>query len=313
MKRNLSFALSYILLPALLLAFFAILIAPHFARADDAVPVPVPCEASFCPLADYSESKKLKVLFNNDAGLVQYLNTLFKIAISVGAISAVLRLFYAGYVYMASDVWTSKETAKAIFREVFLGLFLLLSIFIILNQINPNLLNLKPKIDPYMPSTPTTPGGVPPTAGARCAGCVTLNSLGIPHKPPGPAGGTGGCLNTVQECQVNSDMGARLQQFKGAFGTGVTWVVSESWPPTRNHADPCHQAGTCVDVSVPGYQGNVTVINKVYDAAGGSGISAQYEVATAERAAQLRSAGARLVVLVAGITGEHFSMYNRMR
>src|SRR3989339_368685 len=86
---------------------------------------------AFVPLADYGESQKLRVLFDNDANLATYLNTAFKIAVSIGAILAVLRLLYAGYTYMANDVWTSKETAKGIFRDVFLGLFLLLSIYVI--------------------------------------------------------------------------------------------------------------------------------------------------------------------------------------
>lgn len=119
---------------------------------------------AFVPLAkeDYGESGKLTELFKSDQTLVTYLNTLFKMAITVGAILAVLRLLYAGYMYMGNDIWTTKEKAKEIFKDVFLGLFLLLSIFIILRQINPNLLNLKPQITPIapgvMPGPPTVSG-----------------------------------------------------------------------------------------------------------------------------------------------------------
>jgi hypothetical protein len=115
--------------------------------------------AAFVPLAeaDYGKTGKLSALFSTDQNLVQYLNTLFKIAITVGAILAVLRLLYAGYIYMMSDVFVSKEKAKEIFREVFLGLFLLLSIYIILAQINPNLLNLDVKLTPITPSEVTGP------------------------------------------------------------------------------------------------------------------------------------------------------------
>jgi len=120
--------------------------------------------SAFVPLADYGGSQKLSTLFNNDANLVTYLNTAFKIAVSIGAILAVLRLLYAGYTYMASDVWTTKETAKGIFRDVFLGLFLLLAMYIILAQINPNLLNLNPEITPIKPSEITGPPS-PPVSG----------------------------------------------------------------------------------------------------------------------------------------------------
>ncbi|MDO8552489.1 MAG: hypothetical protein Q7S01_03070 [bacterium] len=101
---------------------------------------------AFAPLADVASSQKLRALYSSDADLVTYLNTLFKVAISVGAIIAVLRLMYAGYLYMASDMWTSKESARSIFRDVFVGLLLLLSVYIILKQINPNLLNLDAKL-----------------------------------------------------------------------------------------------------------------------------------------------------------------------
>ena len=107
--------------------------------------------AAFAPLAEYKETK-LEGLFKDDASLVGYLNTLFKFAIIIGAILAVLRLLYAGYMYMGNDIWTTKEKAKEIFRDVFLGLFLLLSIFIILYQINPNLLNLDVKLAPITPA-----------------------------------------------------------------------------------------------------------------------------------------------------------------
>ncbi|MDP3965295.1 MAG: hypothetical protein Q8Q13_00660 [bacterium] len=161
MQRTLL-TLSYVLFPALLLGFFVLIIAPYFVHAAEAIKC---TNASFCPLADVKGSR-LEALYSTDQNLVTYLKTLFKMAISVGAIAAVLRLVYAGYIYMAGDVWTTKEKAKGIFRDVFLGLFLLLSIYIILSQINPNLLNLDPKLAKIgdIPKTPsyTTPYGLSP-------------------------------------------------------------------------------------------------------------------------------------------------------
>ncbi|KKW19524.1 MAG: hypothetical protein UY63_C0011G0006 [Parcubacteria group bacterium GW2011_GWA2_51_10] len=99
--------------------------------------------AAFVPLADVSESPKLQKLYDSDQDLSTYINSLFTIAIAAGAIFAVLRLAYAGYLYMGSDMWGKKQDARNIIRDVFIGLLLLLSIWIILHQINPNLLNLK--------------------------------------------------------------------------------------------------------------------------------------------------------------------------
>lgn len=98
--------------------------------------------AAFAPLADVSQSGKLSALYNSDQNLGSYINSMFKVAISAGAIIAVIRLGVAGFKYMGSDMWSTKSKAREDIGEIFLGLLLLLSLWIILNQINPNLLNL---------------------------------------------------------------------------------------------------------------------------------------------------------------------------
>ena len=95
----------------------------------------------FVPLADASQSPMLQSVYSS-GNLAEYINRLFVIAISVGAILAVLRIAYAGYMYMMSDMWTSKSRAREILGEVVLGLVLLLGIYLILYQINPELLDL---------------------------------------------------------------------------------------------------------------------------------------------------------------------------
>lgn len=97
--------------------------------------------AAFVPLADAEQSPMLSNVYNS-GNLAQYVNILFTTALSAGAILAVLRIAYAGYQYMTTDAWGSKQHAKEILGDVALGLLLLLSIYLILRQINPNLLNL---------------------------------------------------------------------------------------------------------------------------------------------------------------------------
>lgn len=74
--------------------------------------------------------------------LAQFFNTLFKTAIVVGAMLAVLRLGYAGFIYLTSDLPGKKGSAKDIISNAILGLLLLLSVWLILRQINPQILNL---------------------------------------------------------------------------------------------------------------------------------------------------------------------------
>ncbi|HEY4520007.1 MAG TPA: hypothetical protein VJH33_03150 [Candidatus Paceibacterota bacterium] len=81
-------------------------------------------------------------LFDQNQNLTGFLNNFFNIAISVGAILAVMRIAWAGYLYIGSDLWTKKEQGREILQDVALGLLLLLAIFIILKQINPDILKL---------------------------------------------------------------------------------------------------------------------------------------------------------------------------
>jgi len=95
----------------------------------------------FCALAVPPPSSKLGQLYGTNS-LSGFLSSLFTAAISVGAILAVLRIGYAGYLYMTTDAWGSKTHAKEVIGDVVLGLLLLLGTWLILNQINPQILNL---------------------------------------------------------------------------------------------------------------------------------------------------------------------------
>lgn len=109
----------------------------------------------FVPLSDANFNK----LFNPKAGSLPSIGTFvsnaFRIALSLGAILAVMRIAWAGYQYMTSDAWGEKSHAKEILGDVVIGLLLLMSIWLILNQINPDLLELK--LIP--PATPAPTGG----------------------------------------------------------------------------------------------------------------------------------------------------------
>ena len=96
----------------------------------------------FVPLACFNQSDKLRDLYTQDK-LENYLSKVFMGSLALGAILAVLRLSWAGFVYMSSDLWSSKGHAKEIIQETMLGLFLLLAIWLILNLINPKILKLK--------------------------------------------------------------------------------------------------------------------------------------------------------------------------
>jgi len=107
------------------------LLVPFFAHAQ-----------GFVPLAKTPEGSKLAQL-STSSDFSGFINGLFKFSIAIGAIGAVLRLAYAGYLYMGqSDMWSHKGEAKQIIQDVTIGLLLLLAIYLILYQINPDILKL---------------------------------------------------------------------------------------------------------------------------------------------------------------------------
>lgn len=88
------------------------------------------------------ESSSVLASLMASSDLSSFFNAFFKTAIVAGAMLAVLRLGYAGFLYMTTDSFGDKGKAKTIIQDAVIGLLLLLSIWLILNQINPNLLNL---------------------------------------------------------------------------------------------------------------------------------------------------------------------------
>lgn len=103
-------------------------------------------EGGFVPLSEMPSGSKLSDLYSGPEGdLSTFINRIFSFAITIGSMLAILRIAYAGYLYMVSDLWTNKERAKEILRETILGLLLLLAVWLILNQINPQFTNLNIK------------------------------------------------------------------------------------------------------------------------------------------------------------------------
>jgi threonine/homoserine/homoserine lactone efflux protein len=124
MKKNIVLALS---LTAPALAFF--LTGTAFAQTD--------------PNAALCGGDALSQLFCS-VDLTTMLNSVFQLSITLGGVLAMLRIGYAGYLYMGrEDMWSTKQHAKEVFRDAIIGLLILLAIWLILNQINPDILKLQ--------------------------------------------------------------------------------------------------------------------------------------------------------------------------
>ncbi len=107
-------------------------------------------QSGFVPLTQDANFQKIFGLTGASIGTSQndlgtFINNAFKITLSLGAILAVLRIAWAGYQYMSSDAWGEKSHAKEILGDVVIGLLLLLGAYLILYQINPDIMNLQIK------------------------------------------------------------------------------------------------------------------------------------------------------------------------
>jgi hypothetical protein len=89
--------------------------------------------------------------------LGEYLNIIFDLAVGVAVILATLQLTYGAVLYMTSDVVGKKEESKERMQSSIIGLLLLLSTYLILYQINPDILSLKIGTPP--PTATSTPTG----------------------------------------------------------------------------------------------------------------------------------------------------------
>lgn len=117
-------------LPAVL-AFITVFVPAMALGQANAVP-------EYVPLAG------IPFVTSGKPSLVAYLNAIFTLSIAIAAIVAVLRIVLAGFKYMiATDGWANKEEAKGEIAAVITGLIVLLLSYIILQQINPQLVELR--------------------------------------------------------------------------------------------------------------------------------------------------------------------------
>ncbi|RLC08256.1 MAG: hypothetical protein DRI24_23630 [Deltaproteobacteria bacterium] len=79
---------------------------------------------------------------NSGSSIPDFVNTVYKLAIALGALLGVIKIAAAGVKYSMSDVVTDKSSAKKDIMGVLLGLAILLMPFIVLNTIYPGLTDL---------------------------------------------------------------------------------------------------------------------------------------------------------------------------
>ena len=213
------------------LSFAALLVLiPLTAQA---AAVDIPCRPSTTGTAD---------LFN-------CINQLYKYALVICSIAAIIMIMIGGYMYIFSGGSEKKVgTAKSFISSSLIGIAVLLVGFVLLRQINPSLLtikNISPNPVPFKTwlvneqiittNTPPT-GGVLVQNGNDIKDCPT----GIKAIPVDIAGRTG-----ESGCQTLIDALTRIKTEAGKLG--VDFIVTDAYG--QGHQSIFHRiSGTCADL-----------------------------------------------------------------
>ncbi len=305
--------------PLLIIAISCIAALPLLASAQigDMPTTIVPPDIQDCPA--------------NWNGLVSGFNNLIKFVLSFAVIIAILVIAYAGFLLVLTPANPeNRGTARGLLLNAAIGLVLALSAWLIVNTILTavtgkdigtftGFISSGTGGDCILPkggTAPTGGGGGISTGGGTgtCANCVSLATAGIENKGVGVACNVSGGRDGVpvqnpplDDCVVDKDLAAKL---KTSMKSGM-WVT-EAWPPTRNHHNPCHANGTCVDVDYKNNRSDAASINAFISSASSAGLGVVYELSSASSCKVLLDAGvpAKNLDVVPGITGPHFSVYS---
>ena len=113
---------------------FLLLGLPLLALAQD---------SGFVPLTNIPAITEVGNAITTPEGLSIFLNNIYRLAIGIAAVVAVLQIMRAGIMYMGGDSVTEKKEAKNLIALSIGGLILVLSPVVVFSIINPEILSLK--------------------------------------------------------------------------------------------------------------------------------------------------------------------------
>lgn len=285
---------------------------------------------SLAQTKEYAVLEPLPGIGEGEGGTVtlqDYLPAVFNLTIGIAAVLAFIVITWGGITYATSDALSGKADGKKHIENGIYGLLLVIGAWVILYTINPQILNFdlilpRSSIAEQSSSSGASGGGVGCRGGdcshsysytnskgevvtinyKDCFGCVPANSFGLDIKTK--------TINGT-EAQLNTGIGNSLKSVQGSLGSGNTFKVTETWPPTVNHQEQGQYDGTSVDVSL----NNPTVANiKAFiSAADTNGLIAQYEVKNETDRQNLIKQGvpAVSIITVGYITAGHLSVYKK--
>ena len=216
-----------------------------------------------------------------DNSLGEYANRLYQFGIAVAVALAVIFLVIGGIKYATTELVNSKSDAKETITKALWGLFFALISVIILQTINPTATNFNFDLKLKEVESINAPGEIKTKAEISqeakllgsgytytdadgktrnfllCKKCEVVPpsfSLGyIKPKAEAICAQVGGL-----KCSLTKELITKLSKmeqeigdiYRGAPSLPFALKITEVWPPTIEHANPCHKNGTCLDLAI---------------------------------------------------------------
>jgi hypothetical protein len=187
-------------------------------------------------VSGYTPLEPLKTGFTSYKNFSEYLGTIYKLTITIGALIAVVMLVTGGVRYMLSEGFTDIDKAKMRIRSALWGLLVLVGSFLILYSINPNLLNFSvlnsiPPLNQQASNSNATTGGSNNTNTSICSMVCPTDYY---------------CEPTTRRCTVNSFKNVQ-ESTRACNASGGTWQIDafSQYCKLTNATDPtsCAAAG----------------------------------------------------------------------
>jgi len=250
--------------------------------------------------------------------IADYIAAIYKYAIGIVGILAVVVMMFGGLVWIMSAGNTSRVgEARAWITASITGLVLVLASYTILYIINPNLVNLNflsvPVVKEELITSKAISGckwttipkdqycadvlgsGWVNRDGDKCAG-EAPNWSDVCCCPPCPTecaavgceycGECSDCITlkipTKDGDMVNADLAIKLTSAYNDPSGRQNWRVTEAWPPAGQHASSCHKNGRCVDVNLTISNPTADDVKILYQSLVKSGLNPVYEAANCE-------------------------------
>lgn len=220
-------------------------------------------QLDYTPLAPIDKLK-------NEAGNVDigsFLTNIVPLIIGVAGGLAVIMIVVGGIKYMTTDAMMGKKEARGTIQNAFLGLLLAISSYVLLNTVNPALVNLDLRIQAIRPPAAIDPNRLNADGktekSAADIGCPNCRRIDVERFTVAPNACTNDpCYATTPMISylvgISNNMKEDGERGDDDYKPFVAWQISRALPPTNaTPSDPecfkerTSRAGRCVHISLP--------------------------------------------------------------